>query len=68
MAVDFVHLEADVVPVDGGGWRGSGRGVEAVGAAGGHCFLLVSWWLRLREILMVKLECVSQSDRIRGLP
>ena len=36
MAVDFVHFETDVVPINGGGWRGSGCGMEAVGGHDGE--------------------------------
>ena len=42
MAIDFVHFETDLVPVDGRGWRGSGGGVDtgaAVGAHGDFCLL-----------------------------
>jgi len=41
MAIDFVHFETDLVPVDGGGWKGSGRGMDAVGAGGAHGDLVV---------------------------
>jgi hypothetical protein len=36
MAIHFVHFETDLVPVDGRGWKGSGRGVDVGGAVGAH--------------------------------
>ena len=36
MAVDFVHLETDLIPVDGRGRRGNRGGVDAVRAVCAH--------------------------------
>jgi len=65
MAIDFVHFETDLVPVDGRGWRRSGRGADAVDAGGAHGDLVIF----SDKFLIVEIwKCVSQLGQIRRLP